>query len=300
MPTALAGREPWSPGANLRRMSRITFAGLWRARRRIVHATRILLLAAWSCAAPQPASAPMATSASSPESSRSTAATPRPAVPPPTAVAEAPPPLAETNVRPGANQEYLLPDMEVSEWVQRFERGGRDIYDNREALLRAAGAGPGLRIADIGAGTGLFTMLFARAVGPSGHVYAVDIAPKFIEHLQTRVAAERLTNVSTLLGTDKFTSLPKGRVDVAFVCDVYHHFEYPRHMLASIRQALRPGGTLLVIDFKRVRGQSPAWVLEHVRAGGEVFTAEIQAAGFEKVESIPALKENYVLKFRKK
>ena len=281
-------------------MSRITSARSWRAQQRIVHGTMILLLTACGCAAPQPASAPVATSGSPSTPSRSTAAPPPPSAPPAAAVAEAPEPIAETSVRPGANEEYFRPDMEVSEWVQRFERAGRDIYDNREALLCAAGAGPGLRIADIGAGTGLFTMLFARAVGPSGRVYAVDIAPKFIEHLQTKVAAERLTNVSILLGTNKSTSLPNGSVDFAFVCDVYHHFEYPRHMLASIRQALRPGGTLLLIDFKRVRGQTPAWVFEHVRAGEEVFTAEIQAAGFEKVDSIPALKENYVLKFRKK
>src|SRR5687768_15249515 len=149
-------------------MSRITSTGSWRARQRIVRTTRILLLAVWGCAAPQPASPPVATGPSPSTPSRITAATPPPAAPPPPAVVEAPAPIAETSVRPGANKEYFGPNMEVSEWVQRLERAGRDIYDNREALLRAAGAGPGVRIADIGAGTGLFTMLFARAVGPSG------------------------------------------------------------------------------------------------------------------------------------
>ena len=86
------------------------------------------------------------------------------------------------------------------------------------------------------------------------------------------------------------------------MCDAYHHFEYPRSMNASLWRALRPGGTLMLIDFRRVPGKSPDWILEHVRAGEEVFTAELQAAGFEKIEDprpTPALQENYLVRFRK-
>ncbi len=88
-------------------------------------------------------------------------------------------------------------------------------------------------------------------------------------------------------------------MDLAFICDVYHHFEYPHSSLASLHRALRPGGELVLVEFKRVPGQSSDWVLNHVRAGQEVFTAEIEAAGFKKAQEINLLKENYILRFRK-
>ena len=76
----------------------------------------------------------------------------------------------EPSVRPGANQQYLQTD--ISEWITRFEGAGREIYDHRNAIVAASGLRPGMQVADVGAGTGLFSLLFARAVGPSGRVYA--------------------------------------------------------------------------------------------------------------------------------
>jgi SAM-dependent methyltransferase len=220
-----------------------------------------------------------------------------PQSPPPPSPAPAAP-EAESSVRPGANEQYLRsPDVE--EWIKRFERGGREIFDHRQEILAASGVRPGMAVADVGAGTGLFTRLFARAVGPTGKVYAVDIVPKFLAHIEAEAKREGLTNVTTVLNQDRSTALPEASVDLLFLCDSYHHFEYPRSMNASMWKALRPGGTLLLIDFRRVPGKSAPFVLEHVRAGQEVFTAELQAAGFEKVAESDLLKENYVVRFRK-
>ena len=80
---------------------------------------------------------------------------------------------------------------------------------------------------------------------------------------------------------------------------MYHHFEYPHQSLASLHRALRRNGEVFLIDFNRVPGVSSDWILNHVRAGQEVVTAEFEAAGFEKVEEIPLLKDNYTLRFRK-
>lgn len=203
----------------------------------------------------------------------------------------------ESSVRPGANQQYL--DQDLAVWQQRFEHAGREIYDQREALLRASGVAPGMTVADVGAGTGLFTFPFADAVGPKGRVYALDIIPKFITHLKKKAAARKVTNVVPVLSQPRAVTLPAASVDVLFLCDAYHHFEYPQSMNASMFRALRPGGTLLLIDFHRVPGQTPKTILEHVRAGQEVVTRELQAAGFERVEELPLLKENYVVRFRK-
>ncbi len=206
---------------------------------------------------------------------------------------------AEPSAKPGVNAEYLKPDLNVTQWVERFEREGREIYDQRAAIVAAARLKPGMVIADIGAGTGLFTPSFSRAVGPKGKVYAVDIVPAFLDRIKERAAAEGLANVQTLLCTGRSVELPPNSIDLAFICDVYHHFEYPQSSLASLHRALRPGGEVLLVEFKRVPGKSSDWVMNHVRAGQDVFTAEIIAAGFQPIEEQDFLKDNYVVRFRK-
>lgn len=205
----------------------------------------------------------------------------------------------EASVRPGVNAEYKKPDLEVSKWVERFEREGREVYDQRQKIMQAARVRRGAAVADIGAGSGLFTLLLADAVGPQGKVFAVDIVKNFLVHIEQRAAQVGVQNVRTVLCTERSVELPPNSIDLAYVCDVYHHFEYPHSSLASIYRALKPGGELVMIEFKRIPGQSSEWILNHVRAGQEVFTAEIEQAGFQKVEEIELFKENYFLRFRK-
>lgn len=205
----------------------------------------------------------------------------------------------EASVKPGVNAEFLKPHVDVSQWTERFEHEGREIYDQRERIVAAAKVKPGEQIADIGAGTGLFTMLFAERVGPTGKVFAVDIVKDFLHHIAERATAAGLKNVQTVLGTAHSTKLPPNSIDLAFICDTYHHFEYPQHTLASIHQALKAGGELVLVDFKRIPGKTSDWTLNHVRAGQEIFTAEIEAAGFKPVEQLDFLKDNYIVRFRK-
>jgi ubiquinone/menaquinone biosynthesis C-methylase UbiE len=196
---------------------------------------------------------------------------------------------------PSINAPYRNPNYQ--EWRQIFETEGREVYDRRHAIVAEAGAQPGMALADIGAGTGLFTRLFAARVGDGGRVYAVDIARTFLEGNLRRARAEGLENVIGIESTQKDTRLPAASVDLVFVCDAYHHFEQPQAMLASIRRALRPGGTLVVVDFERIPGVSPDWILKHVRAGKQEFRAEIEAAGLRFVEEVKLMRENYFLRF---
>ena len=207
-------------------------------------------------------------------------------------------PAQEASVKPGVNAEFLKPDLNLTQWVERFEGEGREIYTRRASILAAAKIRPGATVADIGAGTGLFTPLLAEAVGPKGMVYAVDIAKDFLTHIEQRAAAAGIRNVRTVLCNERSVLLPPNSIDLAFICDTYHHFEYPQSTLASVHRALRAGGELAVVDFKRVPGQSSEWVMSHVRAGQEVFTAEIEAAGFKRIEQVDVLKDNYILRFR--
>jgi ubiquinone/menaquinone biosynthesis C-methylase UbiE len=137
-------------------------------------------------------------------------------------------------------------------------------------------------------------------VGEKGRVIAVDIAPKFLDHIESAAAKEGRKNVETLLCTADSTRLPADSVDVAFICDTYHHFEFPHRTMASLHQAMKPGGRVILIDFHRIEGTSSDWVLGHVRAGQEVFETEILESGFKKVrEERDLLKENYFVVFEK-
>jgi len=204
----------------------------------------------------------------------------------------------EQSVRPGINDSFRDPN--VDEFVGRFEVESREVFARRKEIVAACEIHPGQTVADIGAGTGLFTRMFSEAVGPEGRVVAVDIAPKFLHHIQatSREAGQR--NVETLLCKADSTELPVESVDVAFICDTYHHFEFPLKTMASLHRALKPGGRVILIDFRRVEGQSSDWVITHVRAGQEVFESEIVQAGFVKVhEEREMLKENYLVVFQK-
>ncbi|MEA3640948.1 MAG: class I SAM-dependent methyltransferase [Lamprobacter sp.] len=194
------------------------------------------------------------------------------------------------------NQHYM--DADAERWKGVFEREGRELFDRRLQIVDALKLQPGESVADIGAGTGLFTMLFAERVGPNGQVYAVDISPSFIAAIDARANALGLGNILPIVNSQQTVSLPAKSVDLVFIADTYHHFEYPQLMLDSIRAALRPGGRLVLIDFRREPGFSSSWVMAHVRAGRAQVISELEAAGFKLVEEPLALQGHYFLLFR--
>jgi len=208
-------------------------------------------------------------------------------------------PTQERSVKPGINNDWKGEN--VKPLLDRLETESREIYVQRESLAGLVGPKVGAVVADVGAGSGFMTELFARLVGSGGKVYAEDINPKLLEHIAQRAAGHGLKNVQTVLGTEKSVELPANSVDIVFLCDTYHHFEYPKSMMNSIHRALRTGGQVVLVEFRRVDGASPQWMMEHVRAGQEVFTKELTEFGFELINehTVPWLKENYVLRFRK-
>jgi ubiquinone/menaquinone biosynthesis C-methylase UbiE len=203
----------------------------------------------------------------------------------------------EKSVRPGINKPFENPN--VQEFLGKFEVESREIFAKRQEIIAACKIKPGMVIGDIGAGTGLFTRLFAREVGPVSKVFAVDITPRFIAYIDKTCKEQGLKNVVGVVCKQDSVELAPNSIDLAFICDTYHHFEFPMKTLASIHRALRPHGQLILIDFHRIEGKSSEWVLNHVRAGQEVFTKEIISAGFRQVEEESFLKENYLVRFEK-
>lgn len=205
------------------------------------------------------------------------------------------------SVKPGINTSFLDPNLDVDGYVKRFEAESREVFAKRSAIARACGLQPGMAIADVGAGTGVFVDFFAQDVTKDGRVYAVDLAPNFVERLRERAASRKQTQVEVILCTERDVSLPEASVDTVFTCDTYHHFEYPQATLASIHRALRPGGTFVVVDFERIPGKSREWLLNHVRCGKEQVIREVTEAGFELAEEVPlGFEENYFLRFRRR
>lgn len=203
----------------------------------------------------------------------------------------------EMNVNPGINDSFRDPD--VAEFIGRFEVESRELFARRREIVAACQIKSGQTVADIGAGTGLFTRLFSEAVGKNGRVIAVDISQKFLDHIKATSREAGQKHVDTQLATADSTGLPPKSVDIAFICDTYHHFEFPLKTMASLQRALKPGGRVILVDFRRIPGTSSDWVLNHVRAGQEVFEAEIIKSGFEKVSEEPdLLRENYFVVFQ--
>ncbi|WP_437191112.1 methyltransferase domain-containing protein [Planctomicrobium sp. SH527] len=204
----------------------------------------------------------------------------------------------EKSVKPGINDTFRNPN--AQEFVERFEIESREVFHQRQKILEACQIQPGQTVADIGAGTGLFTRMFSGVVGDKGRVIAVDIAKEFLDHIKATSAKLDQKNVETVLCTADSTELPENSVDVAFICDTYHHFEFPLKTMASLRRALKPGGRVIVVDYHRILGKTKEWTLNHVRAGQDVFESEIVESGFLKTREVTGvLEENYLVEFTK-
>jgi tRNA A58 N-methylase Trm61 len=147
-------------------------------------------------------------------------------------------PAQEKSVRPGINKPFENPDLK--DFLKKFEGESREIAANTTEIVAACKLKPGMMVADVGAGTGLFTRRFAAEVGAKGKVYAVDIAPIFLRYIEKTCAENKIKNVETIQCDQFSTKLPKNSVDLVFICDTYHHFEFPQRTVQSIHDALRP------------------------------------------------------------
>lgn len=172
-----------------------------------------------------------------------------------------------------------------------LEREGRDQLERPDLVLQAMDLKEGMTVAEIGAGTGYFSRRIAKAVGPKGKVYAVDIQPEMLELLKKYAAQEGVANnIVSVLGTETDPRLPKKGVDRILLVDVYHEFQKPEPMLARIRESLAPGGTVTLIEY-RLEGETASHINLAHRMSVEQVLSEWNPAGFElanRLETLPS------------
>ncbi len=186
-------------------------------------------------------------------------------------------------------------------FVDTMEVGSRELYAAREGVLAAAKLPLDARVADIGAGTGLYSLMFAEAVGDGGAVYAVDIEPRFLKLISQRAADLDLKNVVSVLGRDADITLPDNSVDVAFIADTYHYFADRSAIMKTVRDALSEGGRLIVLDYNLDATNAGDGKHDHVRFGKAGLINEIQSFGFKLVEEpvVAGLNDFYMVVFTK-
>ncbi len=172
-------------------------------------------------------------------------------------------------------------ELDVDQFMKRFEvRESRSLRQS-PSLDELLEIQPGMAVADIGSGTGAYLNLFAEGVGEQGKVYAVDLAPNFLAHLKERVHQAGWKHVEVVECDEKQVGLGANLLDRAYICDTYHHFEYPMSTMTSLHKAMKKGGMLVVVDFDREPGKSREWILTTSAQAKMDFRAEIEAAGFE-------------------
>jgi len=179
-----------------------------------------------------------------------------------------------------------------SDWLWR---DSREAEESTHQMLRALQVREGQTVCDLGAGSGYHSLQLARMVGTSGRVLAVDIQPEMLAMLNERAAAAGVTNIETILGGLADPMLPPASCDLVLMADVYHEISYPEHVLVSLKRALRPGGRVVLVEF---RAEDPEVRIKknHKMAAAQVVK-ELTAAGYELERSYDDLPQQHLMVF---
>ena len=177
-------------------------------------------------------------------------------------------------------------------WLERSER---EIEELPETALDAIGIQPGMTVADVGAGVGYFTLRLAKRVGPAGRVWATDVQPEMLSMLRERAAKAQYTNIETVLGTEKDPKLPPKSFDLILLVDVYHEFSQPQRMLQRLKTALKSGGRLVLLEYRKEDPHIPIRS-DHKMSVDEART-EVEAEGYKLQKVLPDLPRQHILIF---
>jgi ubiquinone/menaquinone biosynthesis C-methylase UbiE len=179
-----------------------------------------------------------------------------------------------------------------ADWLDRAERQSEE---NPEFAIDQLHLKPGMVIADIGAGTGYYSLRMAKRVSPTGKVFAVDIQPEMLDRLRVNAKAAAIVNIEPVLGTESDPKLPASTVDLAIMVDVYHELSRPQRILEHLHDALKPDGQLVLLEYRKEDPSVPIRS-EHKMSLAEV-KAEIEPEHYRFVRSIESLPWQHMIFF---
>jgi SAM-dependent methyltransferase len=182
-----------------------------------------------------------------------------------------------------------------ADWLVRPERESEEHPDQ---ALDAIGIQKGSTAADVGCGVGYFTWRLAERVGPTGVVYGEDIQPAMLEKLRQNLVARHIGNVREVLGAADDPKLPADSIDLILLVDVYHEFSEPEKMLDRMRDSLKPGGRLVLLEYRAEDPKVPIRP-EHKMTVAQV-RAEVQPEGFRFDRAIEALPQQHIIVFTRR
>jgi ubiquinone/menaquinone biosynthesis C-methylase UbiE len=197
-----------------------------------------------------------------------------------------------------STQEMHRVQQDSKAYIARLEDPKRDAYQKPEEVVKALKIEEGEVIADIGAGSGYFTFRLARPVGEKGRVYAVDVSPEMVVHLNRRVRDLNVRNVVTILSAPDDPLLADGSVDRFLIVDTWHHIGGHAKYLALLKRMLKPGGQVIMIDFKKAK--TPVGPPMEMRIDRDDLVREMQANGFQLAAEHTFLEYQYFLVFKVK
>lgn len=197
-----------------------------------------------------------------------------------------------------STQEMNRVHQDSKAYIARLEDPMRDAYQKPQEVVKALKIEEGEVIADIGAGSGYFAVRLARAVGEKGRVYGVDVNPDMIMHLNRRVRDLSLKNVVTILCAPDDPLLADGSVDRFLICDTWHHIGGHAKYLALLKRMLKPGGQVIMIDFKKAK--TPVGPPMELRIDRDDLVREMDANGFQLAAEHTFLEYQYFLIFKVK
>lgn len=178
-----------------------------------------------------------------------------------------------------------------------LDRPQRDAEQKPEVVLAALGLRGGETVVDLGAGSGYFTFRIAPKVGGKGKVLAVDVQDEMIETLRQRAAAQKITNVEVIKGSESDPHLPANAVDVVLMVDVYHELSYPFEVMTKVRQALKPSGRVVFVEYRK---EDPKVAIKEVhKMSVAQLEKEMKAVGFARVQTIETLPVQHIVVFQK-
>jgi ubiquinone/menaquinone biosynthesis C-methylase UbiE len=181
------------------------------------------------------------------------------------------------------------------DWLDRPER---EDEERPAAVIDALGLRGGEVVADLGAGSGYFTFRIAPKVGKTGKVLAVEIQDEMLETIRRRATALRVTNVEEIRGSETDPKLPVNGVDIVLMVDVYHELAYPFEVMTKIRKALKPGGRVVFVEYRKEDPQVP--IKEVHKMSLEQLEREMKVVGLARARTVETLPWQHVVIFEKR